>query len=144
MRYPLILETINSDLCAAGNACSEHAYLCACMRLKGFLLSACMHNLCLYAAEEGLPGPREGFIKVDNCRVREACLIDFHYPVSSLSHEINTNGIRAHQHWQGSSRRKNSHNKKQTLNSWCMCVSEWDRATRPPVFVCSGQTISLV
>lgn len=121
MRYPLILESINSDLCAAGNACSEHAYLCVCMRLRGFLLSACMHNLFVFVCSRG----REGFIKVDNCRVREACRIDFHYPVSSLSHEINTNGIRAHQHWLGSSRRrKNSHNEKQTLNSWYVFVSE--------------------
>lgn len=66
-------------------------------------------HIFICAAEEGLRWPRSGFIKPDNCRLRDAWLIDFHYPFSSLSHEINTNGIKAHQHWLGiSGTRKHS------------------------------------
>ena len=85
----------------------------------------CVHALCVLCSTEKVqPGQEKGFIKLDNCRLREACLIDFHYPVSSLSHEINTNGIKAHQHWLGSpgTRKKLQQRETDHLVRVCVCV----------------------
>ena len=82
-------------------------------------------HLCVFCHSRSEGRPRKGFIKADNWGLREAQHIDFHYPLSSLSHEISSNGIKAHQ--RGPEARCNTNNQQQYAahsddEHTCTCV----------------------